>query len=580
MAYSFLELARARGSFLGRETLVVLPSWPALAEYRDAILEASRGGAVLHPNVTTVAVLERELSRELGGAPVDRWREAFFMDRLARKLIPALGLVKLDVPDGSGGEVPEGGPGREPGDWPGDELASDLAGELSDGLKRIRLAGVPWDTVRRFKPEALAGKVAELGEEYESWLRARSETDREGRRRGLLDALNGGRAFKALSGVREVRFLEFRRLSPFEADFLKALAAGREAGLSLHVPEWALNEIDRVRAGELKRRLIEDLESSGLETLELEFVDPAEPGSGGGPGPARDVPAPLRYAAANLFGPPPKSPPPPPDGRLSVVKAPNPYMECENAVRLAKSLVAEGLEPRGIAVVVPALEASRPMLEDCARRLGVPLSFPGGEPLDRTGPASAVLDLLSLFGSVWERRRVARVLLNPYFSFGFSANPLAAIRESGVADDRAEAGFGGRPGRWGEGNPMREVLERVERLRRLESELGDAAASGGWKAFSEIFMKALEEFGWASDAAIEGARAEECGSSAAPEEGGKPGGAPGGGAGAAAGGRAGARSRGEEAAERLAAMVEAAIARDKAARDCFLDVFGGLAAAL
>ncbi|MDR1079508.1 MAG: PD-(D/E)XK nuclease family protein [Deltaproteobacteria bacterium] len=556
MRDSFLEMARSRGSFLGRDVLVVVPSWPALAEYRDAMLKASRGGAVLHPNVTTVDALERELARDVGGRPADRWQEAFLMGSFARELMPVLGLAGY-------GE-----------DGLADDLVSDLARELSDGIKRIRLAGVPWDRVRELEPKALAWKVAELGERHERWLAEQGAEDREGRRRRILDGLvGGGLRFGALEGVRKVRFLEFRRLSPFEADLAKALAVGRQVLLSLWVPEWATNEIDRVRAGELKRRLIEDLEETAPDGLEAEFRDPGLEdflyADEDGTRLVRDVPAPLRYAAANLFGPPPKSPPPPAGGRIRIVRAPNPYMECENAVRLAKALAADGADPSRIAVVVPGMERFRPMLEDCARRLGTALAFPGGEPLDRSGPALAVRDLLSLFGSVWERRRVARLLLNPCFSFGFTESPLEALRTSGLADDRAGAGFADRRERWAGDPVMAEVTARVGELKALEGELSRAASSGGWGAFTEVFRRALSDFGWATDRALEGA------GTAWRRDGGAPGGK----------GRARPAVLDGEPGDpgfldRLERTAAADIARDKAARDCLAGVMDELCAAL
>ncbi|MDR1042171.1 MAG: PD-(D/E)XK nuclease family protein [Deltaproteobacteria bacterium] len=540
MADSFQDLTGIRGSILDPGVLYVVPSWPVLAEYRDALLDLSPGGVVLRPNFTTVDALERDLSREIGGRPPGGWHEAFFMDRLARKLIPELDLKwtgtgsevgkgyageagRADV--GMAGTADAGDAGRADAGVAGivksgkageaaearaealeetrrrleDELASDLAGELSDGINRIRLAGVPWEAAEALPPMPLARKVAELGREYEEWLLRQGAVDRTGRRRLMLDWLKAGRDFRALGGVRRVSFLEFRRLSPFEADFAKALATGgREVALSLTVPAWALNEVERVRAGELKRRLIEDLEkgSSGFSISFRDISDPA--GEPAGSPVRRRIPEALRYAASNLFGPPPKGPPPPLDGSLSVVRAPNTYMECENAVRIAKSLAVDGIDPARIAIVVPSLQVYRRMLEDCGRRLGAPLDFTEGEALDRTGPALAVLDLLSLFGSNWERRRVSRLLTSPYFDFGFERSPLESIRLSGVADDRAKAGFSEERRRaWDDNGEeiLARVAETVEGLRGLERDLKTAA---GWGEFLKIFRGALERYGWCS----------------------------------------------------------------------------------
>ncbi|MDR2613689.1 MAG: PD-(D/E)XK nuclease family protein [Deltaproteobacteria bacterium] len=504
------ELPAALETVFDQSMLYVVPSEPVLAEFRDSVLARSSRGVVLMPRVLTMRSLERELLRELGRRPADPWAGRLHMERLAEGLFPAL-------------ELPEP---------PGPELASELAGELADGIGRIRQAGIGWGEVEAMSPPGLARTVAELGRRHEEWLAERHEDDAEGLRRGLLEALRAGRGFRTLAGLAEVRLLHFQRLSPFEADLVKALAVRCRVHLTLEGPGWLSDKVERVRAGVLRKLLIEDLETAGRggeAGLRLDFSDVSTGGNEPTVFREPEIPPALRYAAGNLFGPPPAGPAPPPEGRLRVIRAPSPYMECESALRIAKSLVVEGLDPSRAAVVVPSLRAYVPMLDDCARRLGLRLLHRSGEPLAETAPVLAVLDLLSLFGSVWERRRVARALLNPYLDFGFGESPLDWLRDSGVADDRAGAGFAERAaldrahpvaaggGGGGEGRPAGagsgadpvpadlclRIHQAVEGLRALEGRLEREA---GWEGFLRVFREALGLYRWGGEETLARAR--------------------------------------------------------------------------
>jgi hypothetical protein len=454
--------------------MYIVPNDLALAEARENLLAQSPGGAILFPKVYTIFSLEARLAGEIGLFPAPRWPLAFFLNSLA----PALGEA-LEIP----GDLD---PAR----------AAELAERLGDGIARIRLSGLSWEEVEGLAPARLSASVARLGREYDSFLGDRH--DRSSIRRAILERLEKGPAFRFLAGTQTVKLAFFQRLSPFEGELVKALSRRLEVELTLNFPNWVFDEMNRPRAGYLRRRTLADLEGDAGDGLTLLFADIATGENEESVLRREDVPPAGRRAAGYLFGPPPDEAAPPLAGALRIIEAPNAYVETENAGRLIKELILKGVAPGRIAVAAPSLSAYLTLWEDVARRFGIPFRRRRGDPLRESPPILALLDLLSLFGSLWERRRVARVLASPYFDFGLSQAPVEELIEAQISDDRAGGGFAHNLGKseLGASESLKEVWAAVRALKSLEEEL---AAAADWEAFLAILDRALVNFAWGQE---------------------------------------------------------------------------------
>ncbi|MDR1656811.1 MAG: PD-(D/E)XK nuclease family protein [Deltaproteobacteria bacterium] len=423
--------------------------------------------AVVGPRVRTFGRLESELSAELGPRVLDDWAIIFKLNSLAPELWDVLNL-----------------PGR-----PEPYLTAELADQLGDGFDRLRLASVGWDRLETLEPKELAVTMARLGRLYEEWLGMRD--DLFSRRLKLLKALSGSHLwpFKVLDKVDIIYCGHSQRLSPFEAELLKALAVHHDVELRMEAPPWLLAE-NVTRSGDYHRlRLAKDLEANAPERFTLTWADPdnyLHP----------EVPAALRFASENLFGPPPEQIPPDPTGVLRIVEAPTRYHEAEEVCRRLKSLIVGGIPPHRLGVAVPTVAVYLPALEDVARRFGLVFDHVKGAKLSEQAPVLAVLDLLALWDSNWELTRILKVLESSFFEFGLEGPVRLAFLQAGILDDRASGGIKDNFEKVFDPK-LKEVLkaaaDAVEMLRAAKAVL---VQSEDWKQFRDRLQSILTGFGW------------------------------------------------------------------------------------
>ncbi|MDR2350719.1 MAG: PD-(D/E)XK nuclease family protein, partial [Deltaproteobacteria bacterium] len=455
--------------------MLLVPSEPVLFDLRETLLEKSPAGVLLYPKIHTVKAFESSLGRELGIVRADNFSERFVLNHLAPDLWKVLGI---------------------PGEMTFERL-TELSMELGSALERVKLSGLSYGEMEKIEPTALSGVLADIGRRFEAEIAPRHT--RSSRRREILEALKGGREFHFLRGLETVHFMFFQRLAPFELELVKALALGFKVNLSLSVPNWATNETEMVRSGFLRISLMKDLENSGLDNLTVEYPpDVAKARLGNlilreeNPDPA------LLHASGNLFGPP-LSPEevenaPPVGDALTMVEAPNLYMEAEAALRLIKSKVISGDKAQRMALVIPSVQNYLPQVEDVARRFGIRFRHQKGFPLETSGPALAFLDFLSLFGSNYEGSRLARILASPYFDFGLKpgAPILETLRKHGVTDDRAGGGFAENLAKAADRDAAA-ILRAGENLVAADRALSEA---GDWESFFRVFDDILKKFHW------------------------------------------------------------------------------------
>ena len=442
--------------------LILLPNDLALFQFMEEAL-ADRP-VLLNPLVWTFSRLEKALSAEFGPPLVDDWSRRFALNKLAPDLWEVLGL-----------------PGQ-----PESSRVAELAEELGDGLDLLRLSCLAWAEIAALEPRGLSTAVADLGQRYDQWLG--DIADQFSRRLKLLKAIKDGHNFKALAAVKTIICEHNQRLSPFEAELLKALAQGRsrEVKLRLEAPDWLKNEEITSNVGYQRLRVIKDFERRPDLNISLEFTDPKAP--------ARpEAPEALRFASENLFGPPVAGLAPAVGAALAIVKTPTRYHEVEEAARRVKGLIVGGWPPHHIALAAPELESYQPIIEDVGRRFGLDFYFRRGSALRAQAPVLAIGDLLSLWGSNWERGRILRVLESPYFDFGLTTNPRVDLLKAGVTDERAGGGFEDNKSKYRHRKNLEELAAKLAALKKFEDDL---EASQSWGEFLTRFNGILEDLKW------------------------------------------------------------------------------------
>ncbi|MDR1394953.1 MAG: hypothetical protein LBK52_02115, partial [Deltaproteobacteria bacterium] len=489
--------------------LIVVPNDLVLFQLRERLL--NERPVLLGVRIYTFSSLEARLAEEHWPLLIDGWSRSFLLGHLARQLRPALGLT------------------QEP------SLASlgELAVQLGDGLDRLRLAGLSWPETSRLQPEDLAQKAAELGEYYEEMLRLEGQEDDFGRRVKLLAALRQGADFQFLAQTQTIFCYHSQRLSPFETELLKALAArGLSVNIRLEMPLW-IRKYDAGRnLGFQRFRFIQDLEKSDLTNINLEFTDHYEDENDYPPMNSRKmpeafwkspgrVPRMLRFASAALFEPLPeekkklrKNGPedqagdeeagaletagkerPSPDGSLEIIKASSRYAEAEACCRMLKEEILSGTPPHHLAAAVPVLEEYLADFQDIGRRFGLKFYSRRGVPLLSAGPAAALLDLLALFDSNWELPRLRKILSSPYFDFQLKGFDFDSLNNAGLSDLRAGGGFkenltlAVQAGR----KELEPVLAAVS---LLEEAAWNFELHQSWPLFLSIWQKLLDDLNW------------------------------------------------------------------------------------
>ncbi|MDR2726035.1 MAG: hypothetical protein LBC90_08285, partial [Candidatus Adiutrix sp.] len=458
--------------FFSREELWLTPGDLGrfqLQRGRDMAAEAGP----FQPLILTIGALENRLLAELPRPEIEDLSHRFLLYDLAGPLLEQIRPPRAEAAD----EV---------------RMRAGLARDLGDGLGRLKLAGLTWDQVAALPPSGLARVLAEQGRRHDAFLQSRGRQDRAGGRRRLLDDLSAGRPFKTLAGVRRIVYRQARRLSPFETEFLLALAAQVRVEVLLKVPAWVREEKTGPGAGFDLLRAIRRLEGSAAPALDLELD---------GPGPS---PPALAYAADVLLSPEAGrggAAPPDPAGRIKIVRTPTAYHEVEEAARRLKKLVVAGTAPEDLALVVPSLADYGPLVEDLGRRFGLAFHFRRGRTLAEEGPARAILNLAGIWDSHWERARILDLIRSPYFQ-GPSGpvDPGGLALAAGVTDQRAGGGFEENLAKFirrerdeERAGSAQALLAWVERLKEAGRALAGART---WSDFFLVFGGLLTELGW------------------------------------------------------------------------------------
>ena len=432
----------------------------------------------LCPVILSFGNLENALIEELAPPEIDSLSRMFILENLAEDLAAEFGLNRESA-----------------------ALMSELAGSLGDGFDRLKLAGLPWERIEQLPGGKTGSLVAALGRRYDNALNHLGLSDRFTRRRQLLESLKTGHPFKALAGLEKVTCVKAQRLSPFETDLLAALAQAVPLRLELEVPAWVLEEDIKHGAGFNLLRSIRFFEKMEDSSLELSFKERVH-----------DSPA-LLYASETLLAPISRRLPVPPDpaGRIGIVEAPTAFHEVEEAARQLKELVKNGHDPNGLALVAPDLNVYGPFIDDLGRQLGLAFHFRRGFSLIERGPVKAVLALLALWDSNWERPRLADLIKSPYFDFSLNYSPSELARlalDSGVTDARAGGGLEdnltkilAREKPDAENRPQSSraalmaasLLKLSETLREAQKSLEKAKS---WPVFIKTFKKILNNFKW------------------------------------------------------------------------------------
>lgn len=457
--------------FFDRSVIWLFPNELALGQMRRFFLSPqSQPG--LKPRLLSFGQLESLLLAELGPPELDPLARRLLLSCLSEKVAPQLGLASSET------------------EGPDLSFLSRLADNLGDAFDRLRLAGLSWAELEKLPPAELTSQLAALGRDYDRLLAQAGRSDRFILRRRLLDLLARGHCFQTLEGVTSLVCRWSQRLSPFETDFLLALANGpRRVELCLSVPDWLLGPEAEPGGSELLRA-IKRLETLGSDNLDL-FFALAEDSS---------APPPLSYAAKYLLAPPSLSRPPAPplDGRLELREAPNAYHEVEAAAREIKALLAQGRDPETLALVLPDLERYGPLVDDVGRRFGLAFQFRRGETLADKGPVRAVLELLALWTSHWERTRLLKLLRSPYFQLT-SASPAELARLAlrlGISDDRAGGGFAVNLEKSAQSRLTVELERLLKKLKKSGHQLAQAKT---WPEFIKKFKEILNKFLWPGD---------------------------------------------------------------------------------
>lgn len=481
-----------------------------------------------YPRLETFTSLERALARELDQPEMDNLGRRLILYDLARTLADHMwpnrsqpAEVDSSLPSSNlfstQSALPE--PEEAQPALSGADLKS-LADDLGDGFDRLKLAGLSWDQVAQLPPAGLGRLLADLGRRHDQLLAGLGRRDRFARRRQVLDELCAGRKFQALAEVKEIVCRWSQRLSPFETDFILALARGRQLQLTLKVPSWVRDEnIDHGSGFDLLRS-IRRIEKCQEPTLWFDFSEyqtgadgprpSVEPSSVRYPDLIDHTPPPaLAYAADVLLAPAAYRRPDPPDptDNLKVIRAASAYQEVEEAARLMKESLRrpENLKAEDLALVVPDLDRYGPLLDDVSRRFGLAFYLRRGDSLAETGPARAIIDLLTLWSSNWERGRLLELIRNPYFQLGL--DPVASHRlavEAGVTDHRAGGGFEDNLSKintdlHADGPAARSMLDLLKRLKQAGRRLDQSPT---WGEFMFRFKKLLNDLAWPGDLSL------------------------------------------------------------------------------
>ncbi len=366
-------------------TISVLTIYPTALKVEEVLKARARAGdPSLGHRLTTFPELIETLDREAGGPPV-------LSDALA------LVLVHRALADEGGDRAIE-----HPG----------LATRMLRALGELKAACLAPEAIARLAgaaaPDAARQRLAWIGRVaigYAARLREAGRADRHDRERRVLAMLERhveeGTRPRVLVDVERLVIAEIYDYSPAQSLIARALIrlVGDAQLVTLAHPE----NVDASRFVELTwDRFVED--PAVADKVLPDFVV-----RGGRAGT-------LTRVLANVFVEPKPLPLAASDGRVRIVAAPSRMAEVEEVGRRVGATLEAGAAPERIAILARTLQGYRPLLEDVARRQGLPLAFREPRPLIEHGSVQAALRMLHAIADGLPRDVLVAALESPYFS--------------------------------------------------------------------------------------------------------------------------------------------------------------------
>ncbi len=449
----------------------------AVDRERRRLLRLSPGGVVIAPRVYTFGRLEMLLTGSLtAGTPVSGLGRDMVFERLIEKEKTELG-------------------------WPIQSIGPGLRQRIITLLDQLKISRITPEVLTRIAkgniPEEKLAGLVRVYSAYEDFLSQGELSDQADNRQRLIEALTSGAPFSALAEVQEIIIRDFNRLTPWQVELVHGLAGAVErVEVHFSCPDWIFEPKYIQGHGwtgnpfEETLFIVRGLESSGEDSggLELFFKQP--------PGTNHSA---LSWLTQNLFHPaPPPGPAPQPAGRIEILAAPGRYKEVEEIGRRIWALIDQGVLPERIALSVRDLGVYGQLVEDVFRRFHLPLFFRRGAPLAIQSPVRALLSLLRLSRSHWDRHLVLDVLSSPYLDSGITISwPKAAqlSAQAGVTDERAGGGWEKNLNRLTRVHPEKkpDINTLLGGVRRIRSMLKPLAKPQTWSGFRQAVLEILTE---------------------------------------------------------------------------------------
>jgi RecB family exonuclease len=393
----------------------VLTIYPTALKVEEVLKARSRAGEVsLGHRLTTFPELIDGLDAELPDVPpvlADALAVVLFREALAEDLA------------GTGGAHV---PARDAGRLIGELKAACLgATELAAVAQRVRAPGA------RGRLEL----ICRIAWSYESLLARLGRADRHDRERRVLALLGRaeetGARPRALAGVSKLVIAEIYDYSLLQFFITRALIriVGDAELITLAHPE----NVDATRFVERTwNRFVED--PTIADRVLPDFVV-----RGGRTGTLARVlatlfiePKPAMPAAA--VEPKPVGAVPEADGSVAVVAAPTRYAEVEEAGRRIRDLLAGGLAPDRIAILVRDPTTYRDLVADVCRRYRIPVAFRHGRPLAEHGVVQQIVSVLRAVLEGLPRDGLVECLRSTYFRTAASG-AVALLDVIGYVDE-------------------------------------------------------------------------------------------------------------------------------------------------
>ena len=459
--------------------VLVLPTSQTVAQKRVELLKSS-SGVLLGARVYSIGRLERTIVEELTSDL--RVISDLGRDHLLEYILKEAG-EKLD--EEKRFYSPHTGFLRGMG-----ELIKEL--RMSELTPRL-LA----DSGRGILPESRLTFIENTYLKYLDHLTDNGLTDNEGRRLETLRRLDAGSTPPFLSGIHHISFIGFSRLTPFQIQFIRALARHfSKVDIHLSCPSWLIDirntdlEFRDLGAFSETIRTIQELErtSRSVDHLELFFETISHGDS-----------ADLAYLEAHLLKPQSVVSVQERPDDIEVWAAPGIYAEVEAIGREIGRLVTGGVKPDRIAVAFGDLSEYGQMVEDVFRRFRLPLFFRRGAPLAIQGPVRAAIALIRLANSSWNREQILDLAASPYLDLGIDL-PVSRLAEitakAGMTDERAGVSWERNLNRLMEGSePDRaDAIYLKDKIRQLKELITPLSRRQTWGNFLAELRKLLGEF--------------------------------------------------------------------------------------